>query len=487
MNLGYMGVSIGNEKIQEFLETSYFRSTVEMRLALVSPLPFIRDVSPQAINTLEKGADRFLLAPPLGLLYLATFLQNDYDVAVFDNQLHMGLSAEDIAQKIYTLRPDVIGIGVNFLPVMSRAKLIARKIKQIDAEVTIVFGGNATTFTAYQLIKEDYIDIVVLREGEINFSLCLDRISKVKPLSDVPGIVYKENDHVRRNDFSGYIENLDTLPFPSYNFLEKPDRYVKHIISSRGCPFECFYCSTRSMWKKWRARSAQNVVHEMTSLIDESRPELIGFADDNFVVDRKRVVEIAELLKGNRTGIRWGFAARIDMVDEELLKIVGEANCKRIFFGIESGSEAVLARLNRLYSVTKVEHKINKCIEYGILPTASFMLGMPWETIEDVKATFNLMQRLKTSNILLQVFTPLVGTEVFDYADRYDVKIERDVSEEELFPFGSLVSHSTKYLSSDEIKRLWIEGQDIVLARYSESEDYRRQIDGPNVSNIQYP
>ncbi|MDQ1329390.1 MAG: anaerobic magnesium-protoporphyrin monomethyl ester cyclase [Candidatus Poribacteria bacterium] len=443
-----------------------------MRLVLISPAPFTHNPPFDAIDHLINGPGSSLFSPPLGLLYLATFLQNDYDVSVFDSQLYMNLSVKEIAQKILIPRPDIVGIGVNVVPLIRRAKLIAKKIKQIDADVKIIFGGNAATFAADQLIRENYIDIIVLREGEINFSLCLDRISKGRSLSDVPGIVYKEDVNIKRNDFSGYIENLDTLPFPSYDFLEKPEIYVKQIISSRGCTFKCIYCSPKSMWKKWRGRSAQNVVDEIRDLVTRFDPGFICFMDDNFVVDRSRAIKIAELIKAEGFVIKWGFAARIDMIDEEMLKIASKAGCKRIYLGIESGSKAILEHLHRPYSIKDIEDKISKCIEYGILPTVSFMIGMPWETEKDVKATFNLMQRVNTPFVHLYVFVPIIGTEIYDFANRYDLKIERDISENERFLFDGQISHSTKHLSSDEIKRLWIEGQNIVHAKYRDLKNF---------------
>jgi len=438
-----------------------------MKVVLVSP----RSDTP---GVLDHVPGRESYPAPLGLLYLGTLLKREFDVELLDGQLHP-VSGSKLADEILRHGPRIVGISLNFSSLFGSAKSIARRVKELDPSVKVVFGGNFATFLADELARDDLVDAVFQREAEISFPAYLRAMEREGSPNGVPGIVYREDGAIRRNEFGGYIEDLDSLPFPDYDLLERPESYRTSMVTSRGCGFRCIYCSTRQMWQTWRARSARNVVSEMKEKIAGGRPPQFAFVDDNFVGSRKRVREFVDLLATEGVEARWGFSARIEMLDDEMIALVGKASCKKIFLGIESGSDAVLKRLGRGYSATEVERKVERCLEAGILPIASFMIGMPWETEVDVRKTFDLLQRLNTPLVMLSVFTPLLGTEAYRDPERFGIRIEPHDLDEEKIDSGT-VFHSTEHLSSRDIRRLWIEGEGIVASRRRETEEYMRHL-----------
>ena len=176
-------------------------------------------------------------------------------------------------------------------------------------------------------------------------------------------------------------------------------------------------------------------------------------------------------VKSEDINISWGFSARIEMVEDSLLVPLRDANCRRIYFGIESGSDRILKYLDRKYTADYVKDKVNKCIQAGILPTVSFMLGMPWEKEEDVMDTFRLMQDINTPFVQCSIFTPVIGTPLHTNPEKYKMKIFDHRVEEECTDTGK-VFHSTEHLSADRIYQLWLEGQGICGLRLNEYQSY---------------
>ncbi|UCE19456.1 MAG: B12-binding domain-containing radical SAM protein [Gemmatimonadota bacterium] len=432
-----------------------------MRVVLVSPQsekPF----------TISYKVRKSKLSPPTGILYLASAIQDNFETAVIDSQFY-DVSSEKIAERILSLYPDVVGLSVNYHFFLRNAKKIAQNVKKIEPNITIVFGGSFATFLADELIKETFIDIVVLKEGEVSFGLCLKRLERKTSLRDIPGIVFKENSRTHRNEFSSYINNLDSVSFPDYSFLENPEQYLAKIVSSRGCNFNCIYCTTPTMWKKWRARTPSNIIEEIKDKVRRFNIDSFHFADDNFCVDKKRMYEIMHRIEKENLGIRLGFSSRIELVDDDMLEQCAKANFKTIFFGVESGSERILNHLRRRYSVSDIEKTIDKAIECGILPFVSFMIGMPWETADDIEQTFRLMQRINTPAIGLHVFTPYPGTEVYNHPEKYGITVEVHHPEDTI---GETVLHRTRHLRSEDLRKMWIEGLGIAAKREREAKAY---------------
>ncbi len=403
--------------------------------------------------------------PPLGILHLATALKGRAECRIFDGQLSRK-TPENLAREILAWQPDVIGFSVNFSTVAANTRRMAAYIRNEAAEIPILFGGNYATFQARDFIAQDYCDAVFLHEAEISLCQYVDWLQGRR--QDLPdGILYApgKQREAEERPFCGYYDDLDRLPPCDYDLFDDPARYAKSIVSSRGCPYSCIYCSTRQMWKKWRGRSAANVVGEMLSLHEKYGAEQIYFSDDIFIVNKKRLYEMCRALTPYAGNLKWGFSTRLETLHDDMIPMLAEAGVSGIFLGIESGSDRVLSQMARRYSQAQVIDKIDRLADHGITASASFIIGLPYETREDVEQTFATMRRLRTHRVLLNIFTPLSGTDSLGAPEAFGIELHEGFDPERAVVGHGYVHFNTRHLSAREIRHLWLEGQAIVLEK----------------------
>ena len=436
-----------------------------MRITLVSPQSY-------RPNVVLEQMENYSLNPPVALLYLAAGTAPNHDVCIIDNQLRK-LSTEKLVEEVLATNPDVVGVSVNFTTVVLNAQVLARALKSRRPEMLVVAGGNCATFLSGTLCSAGGFDAVFLREADRSFPAFVDALESCGDPWATPGLVFHRGGKTETNTFAGYLRNLDELPAPRYDLLPDRERYLATVVSSRGCSFNCIYCSTKSMWQHWRFRSPEHVLAEIDGLWALGYRSSLAFCDDEFITRRARVLTIAGMLEERKYRYRWGFAGRIELIDGELLAAVSRSGCEQIFFGIESGSDAVRQQLKRRCTAEEVERVVDLCIEHGIVPIVSFMVGNPYETREDVLKTLGLMRRINTYKVQMSVFTPLLGTPVFERPDEFGLQLDPRA-----YDLGSVnidvgtVVHDTRHLSKEEIRDLWLEGQGILMRRYQERSRY---------------
>jgi radical SAM superfamily enzyme YgiQ (UPF0313 family) len=223
-------------------------------------------------------------------------------------------------------------------------------------------------------------------------------------LSNVLGIVYKEKNGIIKNPRRSLISNLDSLPFPkyddidflSYKGLPETEEPAAAIMTSRGCPYECIYCSSSVFWdRKWNIRSPKNVLEEIRYLYNEKGIRHFLFFDDNFAVDKKRAIEICRRIINEGLQISWVACTRVDNISVELLKWMKRSGCYRIDFGVESGSSKILKNINKHYTVEQVKQTFTWVHKSGIRPVAYLMFGNPGEDEETVDETVKLIKEIK--------------------------------------------------------------------------------------------
>lgn len=401
-------------------------------------------------------------SPPLGLLYLATSVKDIANVKIID-AYNRNYSDDYILEEIEKMQPEIVGISINFFFSMNTSIMLAKKIRAKFKDLVIFCGGNAATYSHEKLLKEGF-DYVSLHEGELTF-----REMMLFPTNDfrkMKGIAYLDADGVH-SSLREDIVDLDTLPIPDYSFLEGFQDYSIVISSSRGCPYNCFYCSTKQMWGiNWRKRSAKSIFDEIKKqmeLFGYSNNVNVSFSDDNFLVDRERFFQLANLFEQNNLRCNIGFSARIELVDEEILKRAKEMGTRSIFFGIESGSEKMLKKLNRRYTKESVLEKVSLCEKMGINVTTSFMIGIPGEDDDDVNETFSLIRSLPNKNIQVHVCTALPGTDMWNDPHKYGIVTE--ISDEKVgnIDYGS--SFDTENYSRDEIDDIYMRAYALVTAK----------------------
>jgi len=412
---------------------------------------------------------------PSGLMYLASMLRNEHDIQIID-AFNLYLSDEDILQKIYNFQPQVVGLSALFLSQVTPTLQIAKRIKDSMGRVKVVLGGNSITFLAERLKKLEYIDAIILHEGEISFKEYIRRLERGESLSGIPGSIIKEKGEIIENRNYKFIDNLDKLPFPSRDLLSDPLAYSKSVVTGRGCPFNCMYCSTKKMWGRYRRRSAQNIVEEIKEITQKFNSNVITFSDDNFTAyGYHSTKQIYDLLIENKIALNLGLSARIDLVNDRLLELLAKMGVTKIFFGVESGSERVLKILGRNYSTREVIDKVDRCVKLGIIPVCSFMFGFPFETIEDIKKTFDLMERVNTCYVQCHILALLPGTEIYKKAELFGLKLIEDFDFLNV-NFDNQALFFTPYLSREKLMELYTEGESICQQKFMRRWMYKKRL-----------
>lgn len=352
----------------------------------------------------------YSLYPPLGLAYLASMLEkNDIDVRIFDIMATNNSLAE-IISLIENESPSVVGI-TSTTPQIRGAVQLAKTLKRtFQDEVRTALGGAHITADPDFFNRFNYFDFAVTGEGEITFT---DLIIKSLKKEEVNGV------------FTGVqYSNLDEIPFPARHLYDQDSYYLPiygnkfaTIHTTRGCPFNCNFCSKPITGRSVRFRSPQNVVNEIEYLVNEKKIKYVLFTDDTFSINKKRVKEICNELMKRDIRISWSCETRANLVDESLLKIMHKAGCGEIDFGIETGNEEL--RLNVIkkgISNKHIQNAFSLCKKFNIQTGAFVMLGFPSENMESMLETLNFCKKIEPDTIGLHLTVPMPGSQIYQQA-----------------------------------------------------------------------
>ncbi|MDK2781284.1 MAG: anaerobic magnesium-protoporphyrin monomethyl ester cyclase [Archaeoglobi archaeon] len=359
--------------------------------------------------------------PPLGIGYIASFLrENGFPVRIIDNMVEK-LTLEEILER--TEGSSIVGISVT-TPAFKKALYYARELKKRFQDILIIFGGPHPSFMPHEVLREGCVDAVCIGEGEYTMLEVAERVERGESLENVRGLVYREGDRIVENERREFIEDLDSLPFPAFDLMplekysifgDKLDHFP--MITSRGCPFGCRYCVSSALFgRKFRARSAGNVVDEMEWLVNEFQAKRIAFSDDTFTLDKRRVEEICEEICRRGLDVEWTCTSRVDTVSRELLRKMKKAGCAHIYYGVESASERVLDYYRKGIKLDEVRKAVEMTKDEGISVTCSFIIGAPFETREEMRKTLRFSVELNPDYAQFSLLTPYPGTEIYEEA-----------------------------------------------------------------------
>jgi radical SAM superfamily enzyme YgiQ (UPF0313 family) len=373
--------------------------------------------------------------PPLGLLNLATILRPaGHDVSVLDLVLAIRLKMlspgasiyEDSVGMILREEPDLVAFSAQCatLPGVIR---IAEILKGKKPGLRIVVGGHDVSFVDEQALERfPWIDAVVRGEGEITLRELAAAFAKGEAAGGIEGVTWRRGAEIFRNPDRELLGNLDELPIPDYSFVPGLDLYrdacaipraIAILEAGRGCPHQCVYCSESVMWRRRsRTFSIPRIVQEMRRLRDDFGAECFLLAYDQFTADRKFVEGFCHhVLEAGLDTTPWYCISRLDSVDRPLLRLMREAGCESMCYGIDSGSERTLNFIGKHIDEGILYQRVRETTDEGMVPTLSFVVGFPEEEREDIDKTLSLALRAGiqgNSNPLIQMPTVLPGTEL---------------------------------------------------------------------------
>ena len=395
--------------------------------------------------------------PPMGLATIAAVLERlGYQVAVVDANA-LKLKLEDIVS--YVIDADVVGLTA-MTPTINMAITIAHHLKKANPDLTIILGGaHATLLPSETLVSAPEIDVVVRGEGEQTIVELLRALEYRQPLSKIPGISYRKDDRVVSNPAKPTNIDLDSLPFLAYHLLPWR-RYRPHpphgrafpftaIITSRGCPYRCSYCSKPIFGSKFRAQSPERVVDEVAYYKDRFGVKELAFYDDVFTLNKKRAYAIAEEIIKRGLKIGWTCETRVNLVDKDLLSHMKQAGCYAIAYGIESASPEILDTLNKGITIDEVEEAIRLTQEVGLQTIGYFMIGSPGESPETIGKTIEFAKKLKLDFAQFAITTPFPGTELYNLY----LKDKGSTIPWENFVYGGTGNKVTPVFESDQLSR----------------------------------
>jgi len=427
--------------------------------------------------------------PPIGIAYVAAVLEKQHKVSIIDaptegwknlEQIHetnyrMGLANQEIADRIKRWSPDIVEINIPFSGWSKAAFEVASVAKSVDRDIITVLDGLHPSARPVDCLSNPNIDFVVRGEAEYTMLELVGALEQgiTEDMKKIEGIGFVKNGKTVITPPRPEIQDLDALPFPARHLLpmniyfeaikENPirgeisKRYTI-IMTSRGCPHRCIFCSNHIvMGKTWRGRSPENVVDELEQIVNTYSIKQIDFFDENMTLIKKRVEDICDLIMERGLDIDWYVpnGVRADTLDEELLRKMRASGCKEIRVAPESGVQRVVDEIiKKNLDLEDVEKAVVLAKKVGMKIGVFFMLGLIGETKEDIKETIRYAYKLKklgADSFQFSIATPLYGTELYEQAKRGGY-LRECFSDEALAALEPLIE--TEEFTADDLREL---------------------------------
>ncbi|MBF0594830.1 MAG: radical SAM protein [Candidatus Omnitrophica bacterium] len=450
----------------------------------------------------------------MALYYLASYLESrGHDVQVFDaslgpilkigNVYRYGLSSEEVDIFLKGQSFDLAGISCSFTARWPFVKKMAIQLKELFPKVPVIVGGLFPTYAWEECLQTtSAVDAIILGEGEKSFALLADGLQHGKSFNDacreVDGISWRESDGFRTNSKNLYIDNLDSLPFPAWHLadLSRYFRLQKNIfelsspclpiLSSRSCPFSCTFCNMYiTHGKRWRARSAENVLEEIQYLVTKFNVRRFYFVDDNFSIDLKRAKAICQGIIDRKLEIKYNFhnGLSIKTIDRDLVALLKKSGCTSVCLAIESGSDRVRNTIYRKgLSLKKIIDVVDWFYREGIPTIGYFMVGAPGETKEDINMSRDLISKLPLTLITVGIYTPYPQTELYDECKKQGWIVNTDSENACRVEMFSPMLHTSDFKPSDV--SLWQKDLYLTFIKYHWRQLFREFFRSSGVVNV---
>lgn len=384
---------------------------------------------------------------PLSLAYIAAVLEQEGITVIIKDQYASRRANQDIVRDVLMEKPDIVGFSclANTLDIVRQ---ISNGIKNVY-QPTIVAGNiNATVF-AEELLRDRIVDIVVRGEGEYTMRELSSAIRDNKNLSNVRGISYLQNGKVVHNADRPPIENIDKLPYPAHHLFDL-DEYkdqlfflrrgrILPVSVSRGCNYQCLFCSNRIIHKKFSLRMPERIAEEIAFLYDTYGVRTFGMVGSYFPVEREHTERLCQILteKGLHKKVSWFIESRVDKVNPTLLKRMKEAGLYFVMYGCDFGTQKMLDRMHKDTTCQQVKEAVGAARTLGIVTACYFLLGGPGETKQDREETIRFAMELDCDIAKFNITVPYPGSKLLEIYRR-----QHPIGWEELDRIGSWMDWS---------------------------------------------
>jgi len=356
--------------------------------------------------------------PPLGIGYIASYVRNHgYSAAIVDCTF---MREEEAIAKAISLKPRVVGI----YSMLSMKETTIRLAKELKKHCELIIVGGPLPTTSPDIFLNDF-DVVVIGEGEESVLEIIKTFYNRNDLSKVKGIAYKEKDNGLPiiTPCRPPIKDLDALPFPArdlYQHEAYKEYFQRHhgytitsMIASRGCPFQCDFCSRPVFGRSYRSRSAANITDEIASVISYGY-DRIWFSDDIFPINEKFGVSVCDEIMRRGLDVSWECLCRADVMTPKIALKMKKAGCYRVFFGLESGNNEILKIMKKRLTVEQAKRAVEIVKSAGIKVGAFFIIGYPGETNDTMRDTINFASSLSLDYLSFTVPYPIPGTGLYE-------------------------------------------------------------------------
>lgn len=386
------------------------------RVLLVQPVVLFGPGGP------TRGAFHHGIEIPLALLYLKSFLtQQGYDCRVLDLRIH-DHPFDKLRRELAEFHPQVVGTTA-FTPEITGAHEVARTAKEFDASITTVVGGlHVSGIPRQTLDKYPHFDFVVYGEGELTLIQLLEALRNGGGYDPINGLAFRNAREVHQTAPRPLVKDLDVFPFPdrstvldkkyrpnivTFNYLRLP---TTGIIAGRGCPYDCYHCSKGVWGRTIRFRSAQNIFEEMRQGVEQYGIRDFRFYDDILTMPKGPCKDLCQMILDHGLKISFTCYSRVNYVSEDVLRLMKQAGCFHIKYGIEFGTESSMKRSNRRTTLAQARAAVTMTKKAGIMVKGNFMLGIPSETVEDCQETIAFAKEISPDLVSFAPFYLFPGS-----------------------------------------------------------------------------
>lgn len=376
-------------------------------------------------------ADR-RVSPPLGILYIASYLRERFSnitIDVIDQNLNDDISVKESVNQVLNRPADIYGLSFGTTQ-YKYVVAISRALKERYPDSMVVCGGAHASAEPGETLEDTRCDLIVESEGEETMmELVKNRIQRKNSPHEVKGLYYlSEDKEVIYTGARQFITDLNVLPIPARDLINL-DKYTRTIngekattiITSRGCPARCIFCSQHSWRYKLRMRSVENIIAEIDEIQEKFGINNFLFLDDTLTAEKGRIFKLCDELK--KRNIMWRGWTRANAISNDLADKMAASNCKVLCIGVESGSQKILDNLKKGTQVEQNREAIKIIKKVGMSCRVSLMVGAPGETWETVNKTVDFVLETQPDDWLLSIFVPVPGSEAFRYPEKFKLKI----------------------------------------------------------------